>query len=497
MKSFKPPSQRDGNSPLGQALERAIDMVDSPFLKKAGPDGTIAYSRNGFPEIHQGASIDGYYSLGDLGVADEVYVSASPNARGTFANRGMQVDAGRFTVPSLVYVGRGLCIVPQETVNPQYHRFYFTRNGKKFEELDIMIGPLGLDVYSPAGGFLYRLPAAGTFMDGDERVYHFGISYLFQEDEENLLSGIPIYVLWRNGEWILGGTLHYPGATNAVPQVKALGPKTLLSLSGQYTFGADEDAVPAPFFSLSQDAGETWEMVVSGDLFDQVMALQETARTEEDETQRGTWLNEWRIALGQTVHTFQGALLNPGLFAGVLLLIDNFEWRTSSDPLLKGLRVVPITVAAGESPEEHDDLPFRSRDEAPINMFHYRGAVFMQTARASTHRLWRTENGADWELYNTLPFDSKDTGLISITGDGALVVPAYDDRYSLYELRTVDDELTWRRRGTIRAEAPAPDDDWLSLERFGVLNFVRDGLVNAPITPGAPWATDATREYAA
>ena len=509
---MKYPKLRDGPTAIGESHIRALHQVSdalAPFLTKEGPDGTIAYKKNGFDEVHLRATIDGYFCLGDLGDTSTVYVMASPTARGAFTNRGAQSGVQNFVIPQLDYVGKGFCLVPRTRTSVNYANFFKTKDGRSFSLLDITFGPLGLQSFGLSVGYYIQLPNAGVYRSTptDPKIHNFGFSYLFDLGAEPPVNSIPVFAVYQDGSFVLGAPLAYPGASMSVPQVMQAGPGSMYALTCSYANGVDEfGLVGAPFFSKSIDMGVTWAFVPSGTLFDNILALRATAVSTAGLTERRRLVENWQQGLGFMKDLVHGASLNPDTFSVVMPLMDSLEWLTSGDPG-HGMPYIALTMD-GSSIATTFIFPFRFPDTTIASMFHFKGAVYMQTSDATEHALWKTTNGTDWTMHTALPFASCNTGFISFDSTKRMLLPVFDGDYSLYE--SLDEGLTWRKRATIHktnyftivdgegvsATVPAPNPAWRSLQRFGVLNFVSQGGVPAPLFPQAPWIGDSDKVFA-
>ena len=126
---MKSPKLWDGPSPVGEALERALQKLDVPFLSASDGQGTTVRKKIGYSEItierpETESVVEGWYTFGREGEfgTDEYEIRSSADGRGRFRKRAVISDAGRFIEPSqrygsslaFLYLGGGVAITSTE-----------------------------------------------------------------------------------------------------------------------------------------------------------------------------------------------------------------------------------------------------------------------------------------------------------------------------------------------------------------------------------------------
>ena len=522
-----------GASPIGEGSVRWLERLDMPYAKAVGID-SISYKRPGFNEVHSNPKeiiVDGYYCLGDLG-SSSIYVMASATGRGVFKNRGVQGGVLNFALPHLSYAGKGSCFVPAYRAVTNFQEYYSTRNGRDFFYTGINLGPIASDPFGPLGyemnlevsGFYgVSIPATDTVPAHTAKTRYSGFTYLYDSDTgSGLEPGLPTYVFTKGGVLTAGVTLTYAGVHVSTPSVQRAGPAKLVSWTVAYSYplvwdgGTSSYVYPttspgAPFFSLSTDAGETWSFIPSGTLFTDLMTLYNACMTGSASPATvftpTLQLASWRAGVGLMRIGYRGAPLTPTKFCMLVPILDDLLWNT------QGFTYHIVTID-GTTLTTHGTLFTKSPTRTVFQLFYYRhetdagsiDAVYAQTTDGTAHSLWRTLDGTTWTHHATLPFAQYNTGYITFDSPKAMMLPAYDGKYSLYESK--DTGLTWTRRATIYPPptkpdaapppaAPAPNVLWNIIRRFGYVDFVR--LANAPavITAQAPWLSDYSKDYVA
>lgn len=461
------PKLWDGDSPVGEARARFNAVIDTPYQTASGP-GFQADKKIGFHEVFLtkeepvDEEVAAFYSLGKIGEVD--HISWSETAKRKFRKAG-KVNADEFQVPSLLYVGNGFGIVPKLT-DTEYsvYTFYKTKNGKHFTPVVTMQSEQ--PGFGQSNFVLVVIP--GSMRRHNKASHSWGVVVRTSDTDGYQYCQ---YVYYVNGAWLSGSNLRYVGFSSDM-MLSRTGPTTLVAFTP--VFGND---APSPFFSVSKDNGATWVWINPGNMFaDRVKSDPQHARLSD---------------------TMRFVPINPT----TCLAITEY----AVDPLVAGVveyRVYKITIPTSGSPSVAQLSPLNNSETHPDNGsfvtdWSQAGPVaVMQWINSNTalpHKLViSTDAGATW-IYRPLPWQPKNTGLLTWFDKDTLLCPVYDGKHSLYQ--SINLGVTWTKRGVIREDGVAPATDHV-LRAFGVLEQFREDLgIAAVVTPGAPWVTDPSAEF--
>lgn len=490
---MKFPKLRDGPTAIGESFTRQLSGVDAPFLKKSNGDGTIGYTRNGFPEVHQSEVTDGYYCLGDLTGSAPFYISASSSGKGTFGNRGIfdKDNSYGFAAPNLFYVGRGFAVVPQ---NPSAGvvRLYKTFDGKTFAA-EITYS-FSFDGFVPLS---FNVTTGAQHLDSGTLKHSYGFSRLLVTDPVGLGNPAdyvysPLYSYFKDAGWYTGAMLAYPGEMNGMPLVHRVGPQKLVALTGVYGTSL---ATPYPFFSVSLDNGATWNFVDSAVFFSSYVTSPPNVNYNADtgRTVSNTMVRPETPTTCIALVPFPSA---PGDLTGVRYHAARIDLAAFT---ITDLGTMPFNATA----------PYYGTLAGTQIMLGKR--MFFQLydqAATAPHLLASTLDGVTW-TYTLMPMAGYLTGFVMAINATTLVCPMFDGQYSLYQ--SVDLGVTWTRRATIRSNTysivsgtvgaggsitiPAPTTAQSILPRFSSLSYLRREDSPAPTFPGAPWVGNERIAY--
>jgi hypothetical protein len=498
---MKYPKLRDGVSPVGEAEVRRLGLLTAggmPFAKTVVGD-VSSYSRNGFPEVHQGQVLDGYYALGNLtGDAGPFFTVGSTTAKGKFGKRG-RYDTSRasfFGITGFYYVGNGLMAVPGD-IDAERYTVTTTPDAKRFKDESQWFYSYEPEDTGLQSVQTFRVVRGAYFKDAadnDKLKFTYGVNNLLIVDPagtgvEANYQFLPMYHYKLDGEWHTGTMLAYPRPwRTGFPQTFRVAPKILLSYTPVYTPRSTAIETPPSFFTVSHDNGATWSFVTSDhwSVFPvapttvpggpPVVAIDLYNELVSDNAKHIEVLPETATTCLVVMKMQRGdALITTPKYVVVRV---NYSALTGTY-----LGDLPVNTSANPA-ERYDGLVQgelgRVGTTVFVQLFNRYGShphtLLLRIAGVWTQRL--------------LPWAGHHVGVVTPIDDKTLVVPVYDGEHSLFESK--DLALTWSKRAVLRTDAAAPstDEDIALLTRFAAVCFVRKNNQPAPGHPGAPWVTD-------
>ena len=493
---MKYPKLWNGPSPVGEALVRALQRTNSPWLTSMAGGVTAAKNAN-LSEVFQGVP-DGIYTLGyeDASRPDEFTLRATDSFQKAFVSRG-RWGRGKFTLSGIVAAGDGTGFVP-EALAPPSAAVYRTRYGRSFKP--VVSFQYAGDQFSTTGWVV--LPT-GRLSDG---AASYGVLALGARLVGGLGErfGVWIYSLDRGESFDLTAFTLGPGWLHGLPAGSTTAPGEVFAIVPTYLrHNENHDDTDVfdnhdPYLSfMVRINGGNWVAVDGGELL---------AFAYPPDPPTGTF-DALNARLQLRIQHMQGGRLLDGrvMYVTTPYLHDrqfDASGVTIPDPNLDASLAVFIgTEAGGFVRTANVALPYPIAIGVVQHIIwvgEYGGLILHPNpdfAPGASPVLVVFDGAGAHVATRTIPLPAARVSPLALALDETtLCVPAYGERngvaaYRLY--RTQDLGVTWEPWTTISKTAPPPSEDDVALNNYAVVSWLRDGLLPANLSPGAPWRSDA------
>lgn len=539
---MKYPKLRNGPSPVGESLVRALKKNGAPWLSAVTADGVVANKMGrSNSEVFQGGE-DGIYCLGYENADDPTNytIRGTRSFQRTFQSRGEWRGPPIDETQGSGYIGNrvfDVSIIPTgwgkgfnvETYSGSLSgigmreagyaaKIHLTRYGKSLKQTYSFpgtaveyqtffftgtIGRSAASGYQPAMVIINRMAEN----DGARRDSYGVFQYSFDKFDTIHTVGFGFGEGWCHG----------------APHLVAYCASWLLIALPAYVY--KKPAVQYPGVSYYNDNADPNLSVLlrftpDGD-FQQIGAGQLFGFARPDPFPIEEWGNSGLYEFhenGRTqygVSSLQGRVLANGRVI-VLSRAELYDWEFATnerlfpveDPeLQKRIAVFTGSDSDGFSRGSDIEMPFPCLPGGGVNVGPY--VVFSIVRRVSDNPVGNTailifrEDGAVHAIKD-LPFDAhRVSPALFAINDSTLCVPAYGEvdgksAYRIYKSEDLGDN--WYPMTTISSTAPPPPETYQdqyenqyyynSMQNYSVVSWLRKNDIPAPLEPGAPWLAD-------